>query len=220
MRSISNIISGTNIAGNTSDTAANAPVGSTARAPASTAVAAPVSGTWLVLGSPVLRMRSAGLGRVSGTPRPVASEESISRHPAERPRPVTLDDIAMHQRISAVTQAHQLPVATVIQDLPAGTAVHDLPVATAVLDLPVEATAAHAVPEQYAQPVLRRQSGSLNLLHGLEEALSEAHQNSENLDVVPDLAERPPLRRETGVVRPRDFLNPSDSVPGSRMRPQ
>lgn len=231
MRLTSNLLSGTNTTGNTSDTATTSAAGSTATAPTGAAVAAPVSGTSPGVSSRRAgSMRNAGLGRIFGTVRPTALEEPVSRYPAAsataalvafnlpsvagRPalhREAGARDLQhTHQELPVVAQVQLIPVARPLQQLSVATALHGLPVATMVEDLPV----------QYARPVLRRQIGSINMLHELGEVGPAPQQNTANRAAVPDLAERPPLHREVDVMRPSNFLNPADRESGSRMRPR
>lgn len=100
-----------------------------------------------------------------------------------------------------------LPMAHVVAVLPAAGEMHGLPVAQQVQD---DLPTAHALlPRHYAPPVLERQVGSINLL------ATAAFSGGE-----PDLVERPPLHRDTSVVRLSHFdeVRRSDTDPGGPTR--
>lgn len=233
MRFTPNPISRTIPPANANSAAPALAAGSAAAAPTSAVVGTSASGASPGTGSRnASSMRSAGLSRIFGTVRPTALAEPARRHSGASATaarfvsdtPAAPGRLTLHRRagarnlrhmaqawpVVAAAQSLPLPVAIAVHDLVAGITVHDLPVATLVHDLP----------QRYAQPVLQRQTGSMNLLHGLGGAPPVPHQTVGNSDAVPDVAERPPLRRDTGVVRPGDFMNLSDSESGSRVRPQ
>lgn len=67
------------------------------------------------------------------------------------------------------------------------------------------------LPERYTQPVLRRQVGLVNLAQVLEDAMHVAARNPDvPQGAAPELAERPPLRRDEGVVRGNALLQVSE----------